>query len=336
MKISVLPFQPHCLAFGGFEIQMLAAIEAAQMAGINISKLDVWNRHEDFDILHLWGLDSANLQAVIWAKKARKRIVLSALLPYSTPKTIARNMIGQLFGYKRDQNKILALVDHLIVVNDAQASAAKSMLGFPKDRISVIPNIVGDIYFRRDKDDAGVEDYGIENYLICTANVCSRKNQVLLAKAASEENIPLLIVGQKQAGEDKYIDALRELINKNNKIRWVTGLPAYSSKLYEAYRNSAGFALVSTNETQPISALEAAAMGKPLLLSNSAWSRQCFYSGACLVNQNSINSIRQGMRLLVQQPDRYIARSNEIESCRQVNIAKAYARAYNITMGRGC
>jgi hypothetical protein len=53
--VRVIPAQPHCFAFGGFEIQMLAAMESAWAAGADVAPLDYWRREADFDLLHFWG-----------------------------------------------------------------------------------------------------------------------------------------------------------------------------------------------------------------------------------------------------------------------------------------
>jgi hypothetical protein len=47
--VRVIPLQPHCFAFGGFEIQMIAAMEAARAAGKAIAPLGFWSREADFD-----------------------------------------------------------------------------------------------------------------------------------------------------------------------------------------------------------------------------------------------------------------------------------------------
>jgi glycosyltransferase involved in cell wall biosynthesis len=318
--------------FGGFEIQMLSAIDASREAGVDIAPLDVWSRDGDFDILQLWGLEDAHLPAVTWGRRTGKRIVMSVLLPYLTPKAFARHLGGYLLGFKRFQRKILRLVDRLVVVNEDQAKTAEKLLGFSGDKISIVPNIVEDIYFDGDERAVGNFDFGVENYLICTGNICSRKNQLALAQAAIKEDIPLLIVGHPTAGEATYADALSKLVEKSAKIRWVPGLSAHSPELWVAYRKSAGFVLVSVNETQPISALEAAAMGKPLLLSNSRWARHSFYRGASLVNPFSLESVRRGMRHMIDQADRLRVRPEELERCRRHNVGEAYAKIYAQTM----
>ena len=56
-QCRVVPFQPHCFAFGGFELQMIAAMDSARAAGADVAPLDFWRREADFDVLHLWALD---------------------------------------------------------------------------------------------------------------------------------------------------------------------------------------------------------------------------------------------------------------------------------------
>lgn len=60
MKIKFVPLKAHCFAFGGFEIQMLSAMQSVNKLGINASPLNPWSRDVDFDILHCWGLEDAH------------------------------------------------------------------------------------------------------------------------------------------------------------------------------------------------------------------------------------------------------------------------------------
>jgi glycosyltransferase involved in cell wall biosynthesis len=332
MKVRVLPCQPHSLVFGGFEIQMLSVVDAVRELGVDVAPLDVWSQDGAFDILHLWGLEDAHLPSVMWGRLAGKRIVMSVLLPYVTPKALARNLAGRMLGIKRIQRKLLSLVDRLVVVNREQGKTAERLLGFPGERISIIPNIIEDMYFKGEEEAGLSEDFGIDNYIVCTGNICRRKSQLMLAQAAIDMRIPLLIVGRVLTGEEDYSDALGRLIRNSSNVRWVAGLPPHSHALRAAYRKSAAFVLVSVDETQPISALEAAAMGKPILLSDSPWARQSFYRGAYLVNPRSFESIKDGIRRVMNQPDRFTVRPEELEQCRRRSVGKAYAEAYAQTM----
>lgn len=328
MKVRVLPCQPHSLAFGGFEIQMLSAMKATREAGVDIEPLDAWSRDGDFDILQLWGLEDAHFLSIKWGYSSGKKIVLTALLPYLTPKASIRYLTAKILGFKRIQSNILSMVDQLVVVNQEQARTASNLIGFPDDKISIIPNIIEDIYFDNMKIENKTIRFGVEKYIVCTGNVCKRKNQLVLAQAAIQENIPLVIVGKSVSGEESYAEDLKKLIHTSNKVQWIEGLQAHSSEMLSAYQGSVGFALLSTDETQPISALEAAALGKPLILSDSSWARQKYYENALLINPYSLDSVRKGIRQLLDETDKHKIQSENINECNRLNVGEAYAEVY--------
>jgi len=230
-------------------------------------------------------------------------------------------------GLKRNQLKILSMVDLLVVVNEEQARTASLLFGIESDRIAIIPNIVEDIYINRSKNKDININLDIDKYIICTGNICKRKNQLLLAQAAIEENIPLLIIGHSMPGEDAYANKLSQMIAKSKNVQWIKGLPAQSQQLLAAYDRSIGFALLSTDETQPISALEAAMLGKPLLLSEKSWAKQELYQNACLVNPFSLKHIKYGLKQIVNHTTKFGTPQHILEKCTRNNVGKSYAEA---------
>ena len=84
MKISHYPNQPHCFAFGGFDMQMLNVINSVNSIGVNAVKMDVWSRERDFDILHVWNVTPYNYHVINWAKKSNIKVVATVLFPYSS------------------------------------------------------------------------------------------------------------------------------------------------------------------------------------------------------------------------------------------------------------
>ena len=231
MKVRVLPCQPHSLGFGGFEIQMLAAIAATKEQGIDVAQLNPWSTENDYQILHLWGLEESHLLTIIWAKRSNKKVVLTALLPYINVEVWFKNLTKSLLGLNRNHKKILSLIDHLVVVNEEQAETATQILGFPRRFISVVPSNVGDQFFNGSTSDLVAKVATNQKYLICTGNICGRKNQLVLAAAAIEENVSLLLVGAALAGEEAYADKLLRLISGNQMVNWIPGLPSNSSQL---------------------------------------------------------------------------------------------------------
>lgn len=325
MKILVAPLQPHCFAYGGFEIQMISALEAARECGANISRLDPWSRDDQFDILHLWGLNIANLNMAEWAKRAGKRVVVTTLLPYFSPIGWVRNLASLVAGPARIRRKFVKMVDKLVVVNDLQAKSARTLLGFSGDKIHVIPNIIQEQYFAAGNDKIVSNDDG---YVLCTGNICPRKNQLTLARVCIKLNIPLLIVGDVLTGEGAYGRDLEKFIAGNSSSRWIRGLPTGSAELVEVYRRAAAFALISHNETQPISLLEAAAVGKPLLIADRPYARQEFYRNAMLVNPCSIDSIMRGLNTLLADPNKYLPNEFELRRCARSVVGKNYVALY--------
>lgn len=73
MKVKYAPYQAHCFAFGGFELQMLSAFEAIQECGGEVSKLDPWDRSDNFEVLHCWGLGFPHDENIYWAKRSKKK-----------------------------------------------------------------------------------------------------------------------------------------------------------------------------------------------------------------------------------------------------------------------
>ena len=185
MKVKVLPFQPHSLAFGGFEKQMLDAMSAAKSVGVEISPLDVWSKKSDFDILHLWGLGENHITSVNYAKAAGKKITMTALLPYLTYNLTLRKAFNNFFRIKSSISYLLSKIDILVVVNEEQAITASKFYGLKRSKIKIIPNIVSDIFFEEDYSGNNQE---FKDYVICVGTICSRKNQMMLAKASVELN----------------------------------------------------------------------------------------------------------------------------------------------------
>lgn len=327
MKVRVAPLQPHCFAFGGFEVQMISALEAAREMGTDIERLDPWNRDSDFDTYHMWGCDICHLNTARWALLANKKLVMSALFPYPNTRTLLRYWASLIVGTSWHRKPLLSWLSALTVVNKMQANYAVGTLGFPRERVFVIPNIVEEIFFDRSFD--GVQNgVTLKGYIICTGNICQRKNQLQLIKACQKIGVPLLLVGNTLTGEEAYGHAVEEAMRGVDNMQWIRGLPANSQELASVYHNSIGFALPSLNEQQPISALEAAAAGKPLLLANRDYAKQEFYNNSALVNPNSVSDIARNLRSLLDNPEKFTISPGMLDTCRRKSVGSLYIDAY--------
>lgn len=325
--VRVVPFQPHCFAFGGFELQMIGAMKSAHDAGANIAPLDFWRREADFDVLHFWGLELQHRNTVMWAHLARKKILLSALVNYPNWNTWLRYIASFVIGPARLRKPMLAQIDGITVVNRQQKQFLVNTVGFPKEKVFVVPNIVDDIFFSASESADGLV-LDIDNYVICTGNICRRKNQLALVKACRKIGVPLLLVGQVLTGEEDYGRAVADAMANSSGIRWIKGLTPGSAQLAAAYRRAVVFALPSFGEQQPISALEAAAARKPLVLADLPSSKQEFYANAVLTNPDSIDAIASAIGKALDRPDAYCPPIAVIEECRKDKVGASYSAIY--------
>jgi glycosyltransferase involved in cell wall biosynthesis len=307
MKIRSVPVQPHCFLFGGFDIQMIRTNELLQSIGVDSRPLDLWSK-DQFDILHLWGLEESHKKIIEISKLHGKKIVMTPLLPYVNLKSYINKFSGRLNKGKN----ILTKIDLLLVVNDLQAEAAIKLYGVNENKIEIVPTILEAKFFANNNDDANCinnNDY----YFLCSGNICKRKNQINLAKASIKAGVKMIFIGNIMGDELKYADEFNEIVNKNSLIEWHRWLDV--DELYKKTKNASGIALASNYECQPASGLEAAALKKPLLLGDRSYAHQQFYRPARLVNPNSIDSISKGLMDLRSYPDLYTPKSNVINLC---------------------
>jgi glycosyltransferase involved in cell wall biosynthesis len=325
--IRVVPFQPHCFAFGGFEVQMIAAMESARAAGAEIAPLDFWKREADFDILHFWGLHLQHSETIKWAHAAGKKTVVSALVSYPGWKSWLRRKLSSVIGPARLRNMMLPMIDLITSVNEAQARFLVRTVGVAAEKVAVIPNSVDDVFFEAGgPTEAGA--IGIRDYVLCVGNICRRKNQLYLVEACGRLGVPLLLVGNVLTGEEDYGQAVAQAITTNSRFRWIRGLRPGSAELAGAYRNATVFALPSHVEQQPISALEAAASRKALVLAKRPYAGQEFYQHAVLADPRSVDDIARALREALDHPEKCCPPLSVIEQCRRERVGAAYVAVY--------
>lgn len=328
MKVKYFPYQPNCFGFGGFDMQMLNALDSVIKTGVDASKLDVWSRDKDFDIIHLWGIGPHNYHIIDWAKKSEKAILATVLISYFD--TI-RLKLSYIRHYNSAWQKQFILyfnrIDKVVVVNALQASVLSKYYKVHPSKIAIIPNIIEDKYFETPTFNFS-EKYNIDDYVLCTGNICSRKNQLNLARACINLDKKLVFVGGVLDGEEKYAKELEVLISKHSNIRWIKELPKGSEELAAAYYNCSLFALPSKNETQPISALEAGAMNKPLVLCERDYARQDYYKGAILTKSTSVKDIEMALMTVLSNKTTF-KKNQKLFDCTAEAVGKAYKKVYS-------
>jgi glycosyltransferase involved in cell wall biosynthesis len=325
--VRVVPYQPHSLAFGGFDLQMLAAMDAVRAHGVDVQPLDLWSRDARFEVVHLWGLGPVHSATATWARRSGKAIVMTALLPYRSRRAELLQRLRARFGIHALDRQLAQAVDVLVVVNEENAETARRSLGLPASRVAIVPHLVDEAYFSPPHSARGL-DVGLQDFVLCVGNVSPRKNQVGLARAARAAKLPLLLIGDVLPGDERYGVELRRVVETTDHLRWLPALAAGSDDLRSAYAQCVAFALPSFEETQPISALEAVAMGKGLLLGDRPYAAQRLFRGARLVDPRSPDEIARGLKALVAVPSEFRPSAEPLATCRTAHVGAAYATIY--------
>lgn len=328
MKVKYLPWQPHCFAFGGLEIQMLSTLNAVQNSGIDAEKMDVWSRDSNFDILHVWGLDHIQEIAVYFAFKSGKKIVITSLFQNFDPliKKI-RHFVSSRIGIARCMIRIAEMAHSIVVVNDIEADIANRYFNIPYSKISYIPNIVNSKYFNY-RPPLTHNFRGVSKYVLCTGSICERKNQLNLANACKQINLNLVLIGKVLLGEEEYGNQVKSVLSNMPGSILIDGLEENTDELINAYSNCSIFALPSYFEQGPISAYEALATGCKLLIADRKYAYQEFYKNVKRVNPASVAEITKGLKEILANPERYNQSLSIVDSCKSENVGNSYKKLY--------
>jgi glycosyltransferase involved in cell wall biosynthesis len=189
--------------------------------------------------------------------------------------------------------------DAVIVLTDWEAEIVQMLFGPPVGRVSVVPNGVEPEFFSvpdRSAPRAGE--------LVCTATITERKRVMELARAALAAGTPLRILGAPYAATDAYYRDFLALVQSAGGLIRYEGAVTDRTALAGVYRQARGFVLLSTMESLSLSALEAAASGCPLLLSDLPWARGTFgdKAGYCPVALSTAETAARLRRFYDEAP----------------------------------
>jgi glycosyltransferase involved in cell wall biosynthesis len=115
-----------------------------------------------------------------------------------------------------------------------------------------------------EKSNIFVDTHKINDYIICVGRIQANKNQLFLAYALRETEIPLVLIGREfQQG---YLKLCQDL--GNNQVYHFEDVS--SDMLLSALQNARLFVLPSFSEVSPLSSIEAAMIGVPVVLTQNS------------------------------------------------------------------
>ncbi|MDR7417466.1 MAG: glycosyltransferase [Armatimonadota bacterium] len=296
MKIAIVSQVPFALDAGGLEVQLLATADALRAAGVQVELFDAWKRLFEADLLHCFGSDYQLGEVVARAKARGIPVVVSSVFAprrseafYAVWKTVDR-LVPMKTSF-RVRAGILRAADAVVALTPAEADHVRRFFGVNPRNVHVVPNGVDARFFRADPS-AFVAAHGLRDFVLLVASVDPLKNQLRLVDALDGAGMRLVLIGAPRAQEQAYADALAAAVRDRSDVLWIKGLPYESPLLPSAYAAARVHVLPSLVEVQPLAALEAAAAGANLVLSDLAALRQSFAGVAWYCDPRSTPSIR--------------------------------------------
>jgi glycosyltransferase involved in cell wall biosynthesis len=299
MKVLFDHPSPFLLAHGGFQTQIEQTKAALEASGVLVEYVRWWDEGQKGGIIHYFGRPVSGY--IEFAHRKGMRVVLAELLTGTGSRSALARRLQRLLMratqsilprgfYYRMGWECYRLADACVALTPWEKKLMVEVFEAPPEKVHCIPNGVEMEFFESPPATRGA-------WLICTATITPRKRVLELAQAALQAQTPTWIVGKPYAGDDAYAREFESLARNNPQLIRYHGPITDRKQLASAYREARGFVLLSTMESLSLSALEAAACGCPLLLSDLPWARSTFGERAsyCSIS-NSVQSTARTLR----------------------------------------
>lgn len=282
-------FATYPMAFhtpGGGEMQLLAYQKHLPAYGINVNLFNLWDpQFLTHHIVHFFSCIGGSTHLCAFVKELGLPLVISASL-WITEKNKHNYPIDDI----RNQ---LTLADKIITNSVMESNNLSTVLNLPDEKFVTVYNGI-DTHFLTPTD-ANIfrKHFNInDRFILNVGNIEPRKNQLQLIKAIQPLNNTKLVL----IGHVRNHDYLQKILSAgNNQVIYLGPIEHDSILLRSAYAACDVFALPSKLETPGLAALEAAAQGAKLVLTNEGSCSEYFGNNAIFVDPLSVSSIQDGL-----------------------------------------
>ncbi|MEM5295086.1 glycosyltransferase [Burkholderia sp. JPY481] len=284
---------------GGGERQMAAYAHHLPRFGVQADLYDMWNPSlDDYQIFHAFSVMPGVVEMCDFAKKRGLKLVVNPNL------WITRETKDD-YPYAAIWN-ILELADRVIVNSHMEGDALSDVFGIAREKFHCVYNAAEADFLVPADTNVFREAHDIDGpFVLNVANLEPRKNQLEFIRVLREERPDLQFVIAGAARDKQYARACIEAGGDQLKI--VGTLPYASEMLRSAMAGCEFFAMPSLLETPSIAAIEAAALGAKVLLTQVGSTTEYFGDSVTWVDPKSRDSLRAGIAAAIaSSPDRSI------------------------------
>jgi glycosyltransferase involved in cell wall biosynthesis len=306
IRIRLMIQNPPSLGFGGGHVQALMYKKYVSRLGYDIDFVNPTDPKDEFDVLHVLGMQAGNCLNAIAAKALGKKIVLSPIF-YTEANVPIYSLVNRalsLSQFKFSQNRfylmqtLANLADISLPNSGAEERQMKKIFKVDSEKSHIIYNGVEPNLFDGVDSRAFANEYHIPlDYMLCVANINPRKNTLRLIKAFIESKVSstLVLIGNYSGGSsDSYASSVQEAINAHkDKIIRIDNLRYGDKLLLSAYLGATVHILPSILETPGLASLEAGLAGCSLIVGDSLPVREYFSECALFCDPFDVSSIAQ-------------------------------------------
>lgn len=292
MKIlfGVYPWAFDCP--GGGERQLLAYKEHLEKIGVEVDLYDQWNpRIKEYDIFHYFSVQPGSIHFCNYIKEQGLKLVISPNL-WITNETKNNYPIQEIWN-------LFEIADKIVVNSDIEGDHMSCVFSMSREKFITVYNGVEEDFINSYDPGLYRHKYGLwRPYILNIANIEPRKNQLSFLKAMkSYPDLDFVVAGYIR--DIEYANKCAEFANGQLKI---VGPFDYNSNMLRSIITGCElFAMPSQLETPSLSALEAAASGKHILITSVGSTREYFADSVTYINPNSTESMIEGISNALQK-----------------------------------
>lgn len=349
---------------GGPSVRVPATQQALRSIGVEADVMTPSTLNcSDAPIAHVYNIwqPKTCYESILQAKAAGKKIVLSPIFMNLTNIGLFSKTVPSLYGALKGDRLDVALrelssrltetpnlpiqepfegfhdgvracvqlADHVILLSDYEMLCLEHIQADLLD-MTVIPNPVDHTRFEHANPDLFRSEYNLEEYVLCVGRIEPRKNQAMLAEAARRLQKKVVFIGHE--GDPDYANVVKEVAGEYG--LFIPRIDPSSPLLRSAFKGAAAFSLPSWSEGAPLAALEAAACGTPMVLSDRSSEPAYFGNLASYVNPADIDGLCDGLLNATRLPnDGQKLRDHVIEKYSWDKHAQATADVYKSLQG---
>lgn len=309
---------------GGGEVQLLKTGMGLQARGCSVGLFNPWrDKLAEARAIHFFGLHREFEPIAAAAKSAGIGVVISPICWYDLHAQWALAP-GWITGaaalakhcalshcppirHRAWRSRLLRLADAVVPNSRAEADQLHRLLGVAAGRLHVVPNAVDcDAHELAETlskaEPAFLDSAESAGYVLYAGRIEPRKNVLGLIRACRELKFPLRVIGSAPPGQGDYLDRCHHAA-AGAPVRFVGAVPQGDTRLIAAMANARVFALPSWFETPGLAALEAAAVGTPVVITARGCTREYFGDDVHYCDPARPATITDALRIAWNRPN---------------------------------